>query len=152
MRRFLSRSGSPFNESSRRASRGTTTKNGWLLEKLIEHAIYLHYLLLLRGVKVQIFPLTPLQFPERPLLLGLARLAFAVLDYGANYFGRSNKKCECHTCETAKKGAFRKLKRGERKDRDLYIPEEEKKMVQVLPYLKCSMFLSTFPITNHFLL
>ena len=53
------------------------------------------------------------------------------IDYGANYFGRSNKNCECQTCETEKKGAFRKLKRGERRDLDLYIPEEEKKMVQV---------------------
>ena len=53
------------------------------------------------------------------------------IDYGANYFGRSNKNCECQTCETEKKGAFRKLKRGEQRNLDYYIPEEEKKMVQV---------------------
>ena len=53
------------------------------------------------------------------------------IDYGANYFGRSNKNCECQTCETEKKGAFRKLKRGERKDLDYSTPEEEKKIVQV---------------------
>ena len=74
------------------------------MEKLIEHAIYLHYLLLLRGVKVQIFPLTPLQFPERPLLLGLARLAFAVLVASAKVVGAIVKNCECLTCETEKKG------------------------------------------------
>ena len=62
------------------------------------------------------------------------------IDYGAGYFGRNQKNCQCQTCESEKSGAYRKRIRGERRDRDLWTPKEETKMVNVsLP-----VFLSTF--------
>ena len=58
------------------------------VDRNIEHEIYLHHLvLLLRDVIVQISLFTPLQFPERPVLLGLARLALAVLVASAKVVG-----------------------------------------------------------------
>ena len=53
------------------------------------------------------------------------------ISYGENYFGRENKSCECATCQDGKKGAFKKRGRGERRDRDLFIPKEEDKIVKV---------------------
>ena len=53
------------------------------------------------------------------------------IDYGSSYFGRDNKDCQCLTCEVQKKGWFKKRKRGERKDRDLYNEDEEKRIVKV---------------------
>ena len=63
------------------------------------------------------------------------------IDYGSSYFGRDNKDCQCLTCEVQKKGWFKKRKRGERKDRDLYNEDEEKRIVKVG---KLSSFLSHF--------
>ena len=51
--------------------------------------------------------------------------------YGEDYFRRNNKNCECSDCEVQKKGAFRKRKRGERKDRDLVTPEEDEAILRV---------------------
>ena len=62
------------------------------------------------------------------------------MDYGAGYFGRNQKNCQCQTCESGKMGAYRKLKPGERRDRDLWTPEEENKIVKVC----LSIFLITF--------
>ena len=53
------------------------------------------------------------------------------IDYGSCYFGRDNKDCQCLTCEKQEKGWFKKRKRGERKDRDLYTEDEEKRIVKV---------------------
>ena len=53
------------------------------------------------------------------------------IDYGAGYFGQNQKYCQCPTCEAEKQGAYRKRKQGERKDRDLWTQEEEKKIVKV---------------------
>ena len=53
------------------------------------------------------------------------------IDYGAGYFGRNQKNCQCPTCEAGKQGAYRKRKPGERKDIDLWTLEEEKKIVKV---------------------
>ena len=61
----------------------------------------------------------------------LAEAKRMILVASAKVVGAIVKNCECQTCETEKKGAFRKLKRGERKDLDYYTPEEEKKIVQV---------------------
>ena len=55
--------------------------------------------------------------------------------YGKDYFERSNRDCECRTCEGKLEGAFRKLKSGERKDRNLYTPEEDKAIVKVMQVL-----------------
>ena len=51
--------------------------------------------------------------------------------YSNDYFGRNNKDCECRTCEGNGEGAFRKLKSGERRDRDLYTSEEDKAILKV---------------------
>ena len=51
--------------------------------------------------------------------------------YGNDYFERENKDCECRTCEGKLEGAFRKLKSGERRDRNLYTPEEDKAILKV---------------------
>ena len=53
------------------------------------------------------------------------------ISYGADSFGRENKNCECKTCENQKTGAYRKLKSGEKKNQDLYTPEEDKAIVKV---------------------
>ena len=63
------------------------------------------------------------------------------IDYGAGYFGRDNKDCQCLTCEEQEKGWFRKRKRGERKDLDLYTEDEEKHIIKVG---KLSSFFSHF--------
>ena len=63
------------------------------------------------------------------------------IDYGPCYFGRDNKNCQCLTCEKQKKGRFRKRKKGERKDWDLYTEDEEKRIVKVG---KLSSFFSHF--------
>ena len=63
------------------------------------------------------------------------------IDYGPGYFGRDDKDCQCLTCEVQKKGWFKKRKRGERKDRDLYTEDEEKRIVKVG---KLSSFFSHF--------
>ena len=63
------------------------------------------------------------------------------IDYGSSYFGRDNKDCQCLTCEEQKKGWFKKRKRGERKDVDLYTEDEEKRIVKVG---KLSSFFSHF--------
>ena len=63
------------------------------------------------------------------------------IDYGPCYFGRDNKDCQCLTCEKQEKGWFRKRKRGERNDRDLYTEDEEKRIVKVG---KLSSFFSHF--------
>ena len=60
----------------------------------------------------------------------LAEAKRMILVASAKVVGAIVKNCKCQTCETEKKGAFRKLKRGERKDLDFYTPEE-KKIVQV---------------------
>ena len=52
--------------------------------------------------------------------------------YGKDYFERANKDCECRTCEGKGEGAFRKLKSGERRDRNLYTPEEDKAILKVV--------------------
>ena len=52
--------------------------------------------------------------------------------YGKDYFERKNKDCECRTCEGKGEGAFRKLKSGERRDRNLYTPAEDKAILKVL--------------------
>ena len=51
--------------------------------------------------------------------------------YGNHYFERENKDCECRTCEGKLEGAFRKLKSGERRDRNLYTPKEDKAILKV---------------------
>ena len=51
--------------------------------------------------------------------------------YGEDYFERENKDCECRTCEVQLEGAFRKLKSGERRDRNLYTPQEDKAILKV---------------------
>ena len=56
--------------------------------------------------------------------------------YGKDYFRRNNKDCECATCEAEKKGAFRKLKPGERRDVDLFTFEDDKAIVKVCLVLK----------------
>ena len=62
------------------------------------------------------------------------------ISYGAGYFGREQKNCQCQTCEGQMMGAYRKRKRGERRDIDLWTPKEETKIVNVsLP-----VFLFTF--------
>ncbi len=61
----------------------------------------------------------------------LAEAKRMILVASAKVVGAIVKNCECQTCEAEKKGAFRKLKQGERKDLDYYTPEEEKKIVQV---------------------
>ena len=53
------------------------------------------------------------------------------IDYGSGYFGRDDKDCQCLTCEVQEKGWFKKRKRGERKDVDLYTEDEEKRIVKV---------------------
>ena len=63
------------------------------------------------------------------------------IDYGRGYFGRDDKDCACLTCEEQEKGWFRKRKRGERNDRDLYTEDEEKRIVKVG---KLSSFFSHF--------
>ena len=63
------------------------------------------------------------------------------IDYGRGYFGRDDKDCACLTCEEQKKGWFRKRKRGERNDVDLYTEDEEKRIVKVG---KLSSFFSHF--------
>ena len=65
------------------------------------------------------------------------------IDYGRGYFGRDDKDCACLTCEEQEKGWFRKRKRGERKDVDLYNEDEEKRIVKVG---KLSSFFSHFHI------
>ena len=66
------------------------------------------------------------------------------MDYGAGYFGRNQKNCQCQTCESGKSGAYRKLKPGERRDRDLWTPEEENKIVKVCLSIFLFTFLSIF--------
>ena len=51
--------------------------------------------------------------------------------YGKDYFERNNKDCECKTCEGKGEGSFRKLKSGERRDRNLYTTEEDKAILKV---------------------
>ena len=53
------------------------------------------------------------------------------ISYGDDYFERENKDCECRTCEGKLEGAFRKLKSGERRDRNLYTPEEDEAILKV---------------------
>ena len=52
--------------------------------------------------------------------------------YGEDYFERENKDCECKTCEGKLDGAWRKLKSGERKDRNLYTSDEDKAILKVI--------------------
>ena len=47
--------------------------------------------------------------------------------YGENYFDKNNKGCQC----SDKKGYFRKLKRGETRDRDLFTPEDDEAILKV---------------------
>ena len=51
--------------------------------------------------------------------------------YGEDYFDRNNKGCQCSDCKEKKKGYFRKLKPGERRDQDLFIPEDDKAILKV---------------------
>ena len=51
--------------------------------------------------------------------------------YGEEYFGTNNKGCQCSDCKEKKKGYFRKLKPGERRDHDLFTPEDDKAIVKV---------------------
>ena len=67
------------------------------------------------------------------------------IDYGVGYFGRNQKNCQCPTCEAGEQGAFRKRKRGERKNIDLWTLEEEKKIVKVcLPFPSFTFILNIF--------
>ena len=52
--------------------------------------------------------------------------------YGEDYFERENKDCECKTCEGKLDGAWRKLKSGERRDRNLYTSDEDKAILKVV--------------------
>ena len=51
--------------------------------------------------------------------------------YGSNYFDKNNKGCQCSDCEENKKGYFRKLKPGERRDRDLFTPDDDEAILKV---------------------
>ena len=51
--------------------------------------------------------------------------------YGENYFGRNNKGCQCSDCKEKKNGYFRKLKPGERREPDLFTPEDDKAILKV---------------------
>ena len=53
------------------------------------------------------------------------------ISYGEDYFQKGNAECECRTCEGKLEGAFRKLKRGEKRNCKLYTPEEDKAIVKV---------------------
>ena len=71
------------------------------------------------------------------------------ISYGAGYFGRDNKKCECLTCEAEKMGAFGKLRPGETWNRDLFTFQEDRAILKVFSplSLKCchkQYFFSTF--------
>ena len=52
--------------------------------------------------------------------------------YGKDYFERENKDCECKTCEGKLDGFWRKLKSGERRDRNLYTSDEDKAILKVV--------------------
>ena len=51
--------------------------------------------------------------------------------YGEDYFDKNNKGCQRSDCEENKKGFYRKLKPGERRDRDLFTLEDDKAILKV---------------------
>ena len=53
------------------------------------------------------------------------------ISYGRDYFGRSNKNCECSDCEAQKKGAFGKLMPGEQRNRELFTVKEDRAILKV---------------------
>ena len=59
--------------------------------------------------------------------------------YAKGYFGTNQKFCQCPTCQSRGTGSYRKRKRGEREEIDLYTPEEENKIVKVCVSVECGM-------------
>ena len=47
------------------------------------------------------------------------------------YFDNNNKGCQCSDCAEKKRGYFRKLKPGERRDRDLFTLEDDETILKV---------------------
>ena len=61
-------------------------------------------------------------------------------NYGRDYFREENKDCQCPDCEKKKKGYYRKLQSGERRDRDLFTPRDDNAILKVCIVYWCLVY------------